>query len=70
MIYIIGGFCYFAAGFFSSPWLLVLGIALNGIASPIYFTTVYNLIRHETNREQSTHAFGLINTAIHAGYFL
>ncbi len=68
--YILGGLCYFSAGYFSSPRLLLVGIVCNGIASPVYFTTVYNIVRHQTNHDQATRAFGLVNSAIHAWYFI
>ena len=37
------------AGVIQSPTLLIIGVIINGIASPLLFTTNLSIIREETN---------------------
>ena len=70
LMYIICGLCYFAAGILESPELLIIGIVLNGLASPILFTTTMSIVREETDNTQATQAFGLFQTATQWSYFV
>lgn len=66
-LYATSGICNFLAGFLHMPILLIIGIILNGLASPIFFTTSYAIIRKTTTAAQATKAFGLFNSCLRWG---
>lgn len=70
ILYIISWICYFFAGIFMSPILLILGVIANWLASPILFTTNMSLLRTFVPSNQSVQAFGLFHTAFHTSYFI
>jgi len=70
ILYIISGICYFFAGVFMSPILLILAVIANWLASPILFTTNISLLRAFVPSNQSIQAFWLFHTAFHTSYFI
>lgn len=69
-MYIVAWLAYFAAGILQSPILIIIAVVLNGLASPILFTTNMNIIRTQIDSHQSTSAFALFHTAFQWGFFI
>jgi len=69
-MYILAWLAYFWAGILQSPTLIIIAIVLNGLASPILFTTNMNIIRTQTDSHQATSAFALFHTAFQGGFFV
>lgn len=67
LLYAISALCNFWAGFLHIPTLLILGIVINGLASPIFFTTSYAIIRKKTTAEEATKSFALFNSCLRWG---
>lgn len=69
-MYILAWLAYFGAGILQSPTLIIIAVVLNGLASPIFFTTNMNIIRTQTDPQQATSAFALFHTAFQGGFFI
>lgn len=69
-MYILAWLAYFWAGILQSPALIIVAVVLNGLASPILFTTNMNIIRTQTDNDQATSAFALFHTAFQWGFFI
>jgi len=69
-MYILAWLAYFWAGILQSPTLIIIAVVLNGLASPILFTTNMNIIRTQTDSHQATSAFALFHTAFQGGFFV
>jgi MFS family permease len=69
-MYMLAWLAYFSAGILQSPTLIILAVMLNGLASPVLFTTSMNIIRTQTTSQQATSAFALFHTAFQGGFFI
>jgi len=69
-MYIFAWLAYFWAGILQSPTLIIIAVVLNGLASPILFTTNMNIIRTQTDSQQATWAFALFHTVFQWGFFI
>lgn len=69
-MYILAWLAYFWAGILQSPTLIIIAVVLNGLASPILFTTNMNIIRTQTDNHEATSAFALFHTAFQWGFFI
>lgn len=67
LLYAASAICNFFAWLLNIPILLIIGIVLCGLASPIFFTTSYAIIRKLTNADNATKAFGLFNSCLRWG---
>lgn len=70
IMYILCWILFFLAGTFTSPWLLLIAVIFNGMASATLFITYESYIRTTIDNHHSEWSWGLYFSSLNAAYVL